>query len=119
MEELLPPIEPDPTLWRKHRRGLLIAVGVVVALVVTTIVLYATQDPDVTQAGVGDCLAGEVAFDSTFRSGEIVDCSKPHTREVYAVGSTDKEISLLDEPLDPELVRIRSEERRVGKECRL
>ncbi len=81
--------------------------GVCLAAIAAAVVVRQVRQPDsVIEARVGDCLVGELGADRTFRSGVIVDCSQLHTREVYAVGSTDKEISLVDVPLDPELVRV-------------
>jgi hypothetical protein len=84
----------------------MVVVGVVVVFALAFVVQNARHKGSVSEAKVGDCLTGDVDSNSTFRSGKIVACTEPHTRQVYAVGSTDKSISLLDAPVDPELVRI-------------
>ena len=106
LEELFPPVQPVPPFWRKHRRGLII--GLAVLVVAVGVVVYQVRgEARLTHAKVGDCLIGEPGADAaTFEAGQIVDCDKPHTREVYAIGSTDKHVSLLPDPLDPEIVRI-------------
>jgi hypothetical protein len=106
LDELFPPIEPQPSFRKRHGRRLIIVGACVAAIVLVAVVRQIRQPDAVIEAKVGDCLIGELGADRTFKSGEIVDCSQLHSREVYAVGSTDKEISLLDAPLDPELVRV-------------
>jgi hypothetical protein len=104
------PEEQQPSLPRRRRGRLVIAGVVVVAVVLAGVVRQVRKDTPISEAKVGDCLVVDVADDHTFTSAEVIDCSKPHTREVYSVGSTDKEISLLDSPVDPELVRVCADE---------
>ena len=111
LDELFPPIDPQPSFRERHGRRLIIVGACVAAIVVVAVVRQVRQPDAVIEAQVGDCLIGELVADRTFKSGSVVDCSQLHSREVYAVGSTDKEISLLDTPLDPELVRVCETER--------
>ena len=110
LDELFPPIDPQPSFWERQRRRLVIAGICVVALVLAAVVRPVREHTPISDAKVGDCLVVDVANDHTFTSAVVIDCSKPHTREVYAAGSTNKAISLLDAPLDPELVRVCADE---------
>jgi hypothetical protein len=106
LEELFPPVESVPSFWKRHRRGLIIGF-VVLAVAVGVVVYQVWKETHVTQAKVGDCLIGELGvIEVTSEAEQIVDCAKPHTREVYAIGSTDKHVSLVPAPIDPELLRI-------------
>ena len=106
LDELFPPIDPQPSFWKRHGRRLIIVGACVGAIVLVAVARPVRDHTPISVAKVGDCLAVDVANDHTFTSAVVIDCSKPHTREVYAVGSTNKALSLLDAPLDPELVRV-------------
>ena len=89
----------------RNRRRLLLAIGIS-AVVVGAAIYHAVSTADDQNAKPGDCLSGTVGNDSTVQGNEIIDCGRPHTREVYAVGSTTTFVSLTGHPLDPELARI-------------
>jgi hypothetical protein len=106
LEELFPPVEPVPSFWKRHRRGLI--VGFAALAVAVGVVVYSVRgETRITHAKVGDCLIGQPGTDAaTVEAGLIVDCDQPHTGEVYTIGSTREHVSLFQPPLDPELVRI-------------
>ena len=78
---------------------------VVIVAVVAYLVGGREQKGSLGSLRVGDCIATPDA--TGFTSVKVVDCSKPHTQEVYAIGSTKEKVSTgPSADSDPELYRI-------------
>ena len=81
-------------------------VPIVVVVAVIAYLAGGRQDKgSLASLHVGDCIATPNATGST--SVDVVDCSKPHTQEVYAIGTTKEKVSTgPSADSDPELYRI-------------
>ena len=78
---------------------------VVVVAVIAYLVGGREQKGSLASLHVGDCIATPDA--TGFTSVDVVDCSTPHTQEVYAIGTTKEKVSTgPSADSDPELYRI-------------
>ena len=78
---------------------------VVIVAVIAYLVGGRDERGSLGSLSVGDCIVTPDATGST--SVKVVDCSKPHTQEVYAVGTTKEKVSTgPSADSDPELYRI-------------
>lgn len=102
-----PTTTPEPTTWlRRHRRSLIVW-AVVVAAIAFRLMSSGSSGPDFTALKVGDCL--DLPEATTVTKLTTVECAKPHTREVYAIGDTAVIMTLTNSAqdlADPELVRV-------------
>lgn len=94
-----------PSRRRRWTRLRIMVPIVVIIAVIAYFVGRRDQAGSLDSLRVGDCIATPDA--TGFTTVDVVDCSKPHTQEVYAVGSTTEKVSTgPSADSDPELYRI-------------
>ncbi|MCU1394557.1 MAG: hypothetical protein JWM34_2985 [Ilumatobacteraceae bacterium] len=100
-------VRPGPPV-RQKRRWIRLAVLVPVVVLVATIAYLAggsKNDDGLAGLRPGDCIAAPDT--SGFTKVDAFDCSKVHTQEVYAVGTTKSKIATGGDAInDPEIIRI-------------
>jgi hypothetical protein len=106
LDQVLPPIRPLVPNRKRHAAMAFTALVLVVSFAAVVIFKKGPPGSPIAHVKVGQCLDAATAADSTLINAKVIDCSKLHTREVYAIGTTSHFISLVPEPPDPELVRI-------------
>ncbi len=104
-----PEVAVEPAGWlRRHRRSLIVWTVVLAALGFRLLGSGGGSGPDFAALKVGGCL--DLPDSATITKLTTIDCAKPHTREVYAIGDTTSIITITNsatqEFADPELVRI-------------
>lgn len=103
-----PTTTTEPTGWfRRHRRSFIVWF-VVAAALAFRLLSSGGSGPDFTSLKVGDCL--DLPDTATIAKLTTIDCNRPHTREVFAIGDTKTTIAIsatgTQNLADPEIVRI-------------